>query len=79
MPPGAVDACDGHQILFDDARLAINIAQTAAEKGACVLNYTKVTQLLKKDNQIIGVEAEDMESGQKQSLADGHPHCSAVR
>jgi glycerol-3-phosphate dehydrogenase len=24
---------------FDDSRLAINIAQTAVEKGACILNY----------------------------------------
>jgi glycerol-3-phosphate dehydrogenase len=32
---------------FDDSRLAINIAQTAVEKGACILNYTKVVNLLK--------------------------------
>jgi glycerol-3-phosphate dehydrogenase len=31
---------------FDD-RLAINIAQTAVENGACLLNYTKVVNLLK--------------------------------
>jgi glycerol-3-phosphate dehydrogenase len=30
-----------------DSRLAINIAQTAVEKGACILNYTKVVNLLK--------------------------------
>jgi glycerol-3-phosphate dehydrogenase len=32
---------------FDDSRLAINIAQTAVENGACLLNYTKVVNLLK--------------------------------
>lgn len=49
---------------FDDSRLAINIAQTAVENGACLLNYSKVINLLKNDtNQIIGVLAEDQESG----------------
>lgn len=44
---------------FDDARLAINIAQTAVEKGACVLNYCKVTNLLKSaTDQVIGVVVE---------------------
>jgi glycerol-3-phosphate dehydrogenase len=41
---------------FDDSRLAINIAQTAVEKGACILNYTKVVNLLKDSNdQVTGV------------------------
>ncbi len=49
---------------FDDARLAINMAQTAIEQGACVLNYTKVTNLLKNtDNEVVGVEAKDCVSG----------------
>ena len=30
---------------FDDARLAVNMAQTAAEQGATVLNYVQVTGL----------------------------------
>lgn len=51
---------------FDDSRLAINIAQTALEHGACILNYTKVTNLIKdSNNQVIGVEAVDHESGQQ--------------
>lgn len=41
---GAVIYKDGQ---FDDTRLAINLAQTAAENGASVLNYCKVIQLLK--------------------------------
>lgn len=54
---------------FDDSRLAINIAQTAIEKGACLLNYTKVVNLLKDDkNQIIGVEAIDHETGDKYDI-----------
>ncbi|MGG7033709.1 MAG: FAD-dependent oxidoreductase [Flavobacterium sp.] len=58
-----------HDGQFDDARLAINLAQTAVEKGACVLNYTKVTQLIKdKENKICGVEIKDMETGEKHKL-----------
>jgi len=54
---------------FDDARLAINIAQTAVEHGACLLNYLKVTQLLKDNqNQIGGVQAEDQETGDKYEI-----------
>ncbi len=55
---GGISYFDGK---FDDARLAVNIAQTAIEQGASVLNYVKVKDLLKdtKDN-IIGVEAKDL-------------------
>ncbi len=37
-----------HDGQFDDARLAINLAQTAAEQGACLLNYCKATEFLKQ-------------------------------
>lgn len=54
---------------FDDSRLAINIAQTAVENGACLLNYSKVINLLKNDtNQIIGILAEDQESGEQYEI-----------
>src|ERR1700722_13809543 len=36
-----------HDGQFDDARLAVNLAQTCLEQGATVLNYVKVTGLLK--------------------------------
>jgi len=52
-----------HDGQFDDARLAINLAQTCIEQGAIVLNYFKVTDLLKENAKIIGVIARDMESG----------------
>ena len=58
-----------HDGQFDDARMAINLAQTAIENGACVLNYTKVVQLLKDSNhKIIGVLIEDQESGEKYEI-----------
>lgn len=48
---------------FDDARLAINMAQTAMENGARVINHCKVTGLIKDGNgTIIGVKAVDAES-----------------
>lgn len=60
---GLINGVIYHDGQFDDSRLAINLAQTAVENGACVLNYTKVTNLLKDDhNQIIGVEVIDQEN-----------------
>ncbi|MDP5199506.1 glycerol-3-phosphate dehydrogenase/oxidase [Flavobacterium sp. DG2-3] len=58
-----------HDGQFDDSRLAINMAQTAVENGACVLNYIKVVHLVKDEkNQIIGVQAVDQETGIKYDL-----------
>ncbi|HVI49528.1 MAG TPA: glycerol-3-phosphate dehydrogenase/oxidase [Chitinophaga sp.] len=53
-----------HDGQFDDARLAVNIAQTAAEQGAVLLNYFKVDGLLKQPNgKVNGVKAKDLENG----------------
>jgi glycerol-3-phosphate dehydrogenase len=59
---GSIRYYDGK---FDDARLAINIAQTAIEKGASLLNYTKVTGLLKNGETVTGIETEDTITGLK--------------
>lgn len=53
-----------HDGQFDDSRMAISLAQTAVDYGATVLNYCKVTQLLKDGELICGVEAVDAESGE---------------
>ena len=58
---GSVIYYDGQ---FDDARLAINLAQTAFDQGGTAVNYMKVTGLLKSGNMISGVAATDMESGE---------------
>ncbi|MFD2514971.1 glycerol-3-phosphate dehydrogenase/oxidase [Pontibacter locisalis] len=51
---------------FDDTRLAINLAQTAVENGACVINYMRVTDLLKDEaGKINGVAVQDLETGSK--------------
>ena len=54
---------------FDDARLAINIAQTAADLGGILVNYMQVTDLLKDtEGRISGVRAVDTESGEEYVL-----------
>jgi glycerol-3-phosphate dehydrogenase len=53
-----------HDGQFDDSRLAVNLAQTALEQGASVLNYVKVTGLIKDSgNKVGGVKAIDTETG----------------
>jgi glycerol-3-phosphate dehydrogenase len=52
-----------HDGIFDDARLALNLAQTAVEKGALVINYCKVVSLLKNETQkICGATIMDKET-----------------
>lgn len=48
-----------HDGQFDDARLAISLALTAADHGACLLNYVKVDSLLKDKGMVCGVHASD--------------------
>ncbi len=62
---GGVIYYDGQ---FDDARLAINMAETAYEQGATLINYVKVISILKDDDVICGVEAVDVESNKKYKL-----------
>jgi len=58
---GGVVYFDGQ---FDDARLLINLAETAVEQGALILNYTPATALTRDgDGFIDGVVAQDQESG----------------
>jgi glycerol-3-phosphate dehydrogenase len=52
-----------HDGQFDDARLAISIAQTASAHGAIVLNYFPVTGLLKMQKKICGVWVKDFFTG----------------
>jgi glycerol-3-phosphate dehydrogenase len=58
---GGVVYYDGQ---FDDARLLINLVQTAAEHGAVVLNYVQVVAVTKgRDGTVDGVVARDVETG----------------
>jgi glycerol-3-phosphate dehydrogenase len=63
---GGVVYYDGQ---FDDTRLLINLAETAAEQGATLVNYAKVTALTKgPDGFIDGVVAEDQETRQQWTI-----------
>ena len=49
---------------FDDTRLLINLLQTAAERGATILNYAKVFGFAKNLSVIGGVKFQDLETGE---------------
>lgn len=49
---------------FDDSRMAVSLAQTCVDFGGTVLNYCKVTELIKEGELISGVVAVDQETGE---------------
>jgi glycerol-3-phosphate dehydrogenase len=60
---GGVIYFDGQ---FDDSRLLINLVATAAEQGAVLLNYAKVTALSKDGEGFVdGVRFRDAETGEE--------------
>ncbi len=64
---GGVIYYDGQ---FDDARLAINLAQTFVENSGIAINYMKAVGLIKNAQQMIsGVKLKDMESGEIYEVA----------
>ncbi|NNK86738.1 MAG: glycerol-3-phosphate dehydrogenase/oxidase [Flavobacteriaceae bacterium] len=51
---------------FDDSRLAINLAQTAVDHGATVINHMKVIDVIKDQHgRLSGVKVRDQESAQE--------------
>ncbi len=54
-----------HDGQFDDSRLAINLAQTATDLGAALVNHCSVTGFLKNNDIITGVKARDQETGEE--------------
>jgi glycerol-3-phosphate dehydrogenase len=64
---GGVKYHDGQ---FDDARLLIDLASTAAERGACLVNYARVVSLAKdSEGFITGLTLRDEEAGISHTLA----------
>ena len=49
---------------FDDARLALALARTAAQRGALLVNYCKVNELIHENGRISGLVCEDRETQQ---------------
>lgn len=56
---------------FDDSRLLVNLAQTATEKGAALLNYAQVTGFTKDNAEgfVNGLTFTDLETGQAHTIA----------
>ncbi len=63
---GAVAYQDGQ---FDDARFNVELALTAAQQGAVVLNNVAVTGLLKKSGLVSGVIVKDGDSGREMEVS----------
>jgi len=58
---GSVQYWDGQ---FDDARLALALARTAAQHGATLVNYCRAVELLHDEDQhVCGLLAQDVETG----------------
>ncbi len=57
-----------HDAQFDDARMALALAQTAADHGACVVNYARVTALRKAGGAVTGATVRDEESGESHDV-----------
>ncbi|MGP1629223.1 MAG: FAD-dependent oxidoreductase [Giesbergeria sp.] len=62
---GSVKYWDGQ---FDDARLALALARTAARAGAVLVNYVEATGLVHEAGKIAGVVCRDSESGKEMTL-----------
>jgi glycerol-3-phosphate dehydrogenase len=58
-----------HDGQFDDARMAISLAQTAENHGASLINYCGVTSLVKEGDMITGVTAQDEFSGEEHNIS----------
>jgi glycerol-3-phosphate dehydrogenase len=57
---GGILYCDGQ---FDDARLAITLAQTFADLDGVGVNYARVVSLLKHNGRVCGAAVRDLENG----------------
>ena len=62
---GGVKYWDGQ---FDDARLALALARTAATRGALLVNYCAATGLVHENGKLVGLTCEDGETGQAYTL-----------
>ncbi len=68
-PAGLLGGIVYHDGQFDDSRMALAIAGACIDNGGIVLNYFRITSLLKNaEGNITGVKAEDIISGKEYSL-----------
>ena len=64
-----------HDGQFDDARLAIHLAMTAADHGAVVFNYISVEGLMKENEKVCGVIAKDRIDASQSSIRGKSQSC----
>ncbi len=62
---GGVQYWDGQ---FNDSKLALALARSAAVQGALLLNYMKASRLLYADAKVSGLACEDVLTGQRHAL-----------
>jgi glycerol-3-phosphate dehydrogenase len=62
---GGVKYWDGQ---FDDARLALALARTAAARGALIVNYCTATGLIHEGGKVVGLSCQDGETGKAYKL-----------
>lgn len=75
-----------HDGQFDDSRLLMNMARSARDQGACLVNYMAATELIKDERgTIVGVIVKDGETVEEFELR-GHcvinaagPFCDSIR
>jgi len=59
-----------HDGQFDDSRLAINLAQTAAEHNACLINYCELISFIKnEEDMIVAAIVKDKETGDEYEVS----------
>ena len=62
---GGVQYWDGQ---FNDARLALALARSAADQGALLVNYCRADNLLSEAGKVVGLRCTDVETGQSLDL-----------
>ncbi len=67
-PEGLKGGTIYHDGQFDDARMAVSLARTCADYGGTLLNYVRVTGLLKEEEMVKGVTATDQLTGEEFTL-----------
>jgi glycerol-3-phosphate dehydrogenase len=65
---GGIKYWDGQ---FDDARLAIALARTAASRGALLVNYCAATRLHHEGGKVSGFQCRDQETGEEFGVEAG--------
>jgi glycerol-3-phosphate dehydrogenase len=65
---GGVKYWDGQ---FDDARLALALARTAASRGALLVNYCAATSLIHEKGRLTGLRVQDQETGREIEIRAG--------